>query len=149
MKLDWPTIVAGIISTIVAGIILKVLERTFDEGRVKRLLLVAEGVFLFTVIPWFISLGFFYTNDPEAGTQPVTAETVLEALGYIFWTGISPFGRLLMAAGLTTGLVLGIWYPEKLREMVDSLDGKQRPAAAAERPPERPAKDAADRDGSA
>ena len=141
----WTTIVTGVIAGVVTGLILKVLERSFDEGRVQRVLMAAKGVLFFTAIPWIVSAAFFYTKDPAAGSQPITAETVLEALAYVFWKGISPFGRLLIAAGVATGLVLGIWYPDKLREVIDSLEGKQQPADGAEQK----AKDAADSDGPA
>jgi hypothetical protein len=143
--MDWRGIVTGVIVAVISTLILKALERSFGEGRLKRALLVAEGVFIFTVIPWLVSMAFFYTKDPAAGTHPVNAENILEALAYIFYTGISPFGRLLMAAGLLTGLALGIWYPDKLRQVLHSFEGKQEPAGA----PGQRAKDAADRDGSA
>ena len=130
--MDWKTIAGGVISTVIGGLILLLLTRAFDhavklkEDHLKRALLVVEGVLFFGAIAWIIAGAWFYNEpSPRAEPLPINMETVLETLAYVFYNRMTPFGHLVMAAGGLAGLVMGIWYPDKLRVMFQSLDGKK------------------------
>jgi mannitol-specific phosphotransferase system IIBC component len=119
VALNWATIVGSVIAAIIAGLLLRAFDHALKEGYVKRVFLIVQSVYFFGLIAWILAVQLFYVQPrPHAEPVPINMETMLEALGYVAYNGIAPSGHLVMAVGVATGLVLGIWYPDKVRAIL-------------------------------
>jgi hypothetical protein len=134
--MDRTTFLLTIAAGVITGLILEGFRHALRRGHLKRVALVIEGVFLFGAVGWFAAIAFFsYDPAPFAEPRPVNVETIREALASIIYYDLTPFGRFLMASGGLIGLVFGIWYPDKLRKILESGGKKQKPGGETEKHP--------------
>jgi hypothetical protein len=111
----FPTIIAGIIATFVGGLCLQLFQQHVRDDHLKRFILVIEGLYYYGLLGWIIARCFFsYNNIYHVPPENIDFQWMKTAFWDIFYNEITPLGHLIMTAGGVVGLVIGIWYPEKV-----------------------------------